>query len=99
MEQEDDLEPFEIRQKTQIDLIDHLDQHGISRESLAQLYADIIGDNPMDSDTPVDIICRKCGGQYLPERHELVEAFGYLYHDGCIPEKYDRTEREEDDTQ
>lgn len=74
-----------IEGETKDQLIAHLRQHTIERDQVAQLYANLAVENTMHPDSGATIVCRKCGGQYLPDQHELVEAFGYIYHERCVP--------------
>ena len=77
-------------------LIAHLRQYTIERDRVAQLYANLAVENTMHPDSGATIVCHKCGGQYIPDAHELVEAFGYIYHERCVPTD---DETGEDDTE
>lgn len=81
-------------------LIAHLRQHTIERDQVAQLYANLAVENTMHPGSGATIVCRKCGGEYLPDKHELVEAFGYIYHERCVPtENKDNKPEDEGDNQ
>lgn len=69
-------------------LLAHLRQHTIERDQVAQLYSNLAVENTMSPNSEATIVCHKCGGEYIPDLHELGEAFGYLYHMNCIPNKY-----------
>jgi len=73
-----------IEGETKEQLIAHLQQHTIERDRVAQLYANLAVENTMNPGSDATIVCRKCGGEYLADHHELVEAYGYIYHSHCL---------------
>lgn len=65
-------------------LIDRLKQHPIERTQIAQLYADLTGENPTTTGSEATIQCHKCGEPFIEDSHTLVKGYGYLFHKKCV---------------
>lgn len=78
----------------QIDhLLEHIQEHGTEVKPVADLAVDL-AEEYWDMDFEVPLKCRKCGGKYIRDRHQLVEAFDYFYHERCVEDL--RKEKKED---
>jgi hypothetical protein len=87
-----------IEEETEGDLIAHLRSTSVERVKVADLYGRLAGQNPLHPDSGIMIVCRKCGGEYLSDRHELVQGFGYFYHKRCVPDGYVKDVSTEDES-